>query len=214
MKQFAVITDIHGCYKTLMALVAKLPEDCQVILGGDLVDRGPDSAGVVRWAMENNIPAVIGNHEDMMLYHYGIHHSGMPYDDHRIWLYNGGGITDQSFGGGVPKEVLDWVDSLPFAIALEFDGQKYEISHTGMGGYASANRMQKLWYREGSDGELLRNWDDTFRIFGHTQKPEPWLEKGFAMIDTGCAYKDRPGMGKLTAYLIPSNTIIQQENID
>lgn len=211
MKKIACITDIHGCYKTLLALVAKIPSDYEIILGGDLIDRGPDSARVVRWAMENKIRAVIGNHEDMMLFYSGIRHKGMPYDSRSIWLYNGGGLALESFGGeAVPEEVLAWVNALPFAIR---EGD-FEISHTGYGGFENTNRMQKLWLREGSDAESLNGkGDGIFRIFGHTQRQEPWLEKNFAMIDTGCAYKDR-GLGKLTAYLIPDKIIIQQDNIE
>lgn len=210
MKKIAVITDIHGCYKTLMALVAKIPTDYEIVLGGDLIDRGPDSAGVVRWAMDNKIRTVIGNHEDLMLWHHKRIHKGMPYSDRDIWLWNGGRLALESWGGSVPVEVLDWVEALPAAITEE----EFEISHTGMGRYFGKARDVALWYREGSDGDIIAcSTDGSFRIFGHTQKKEPWLEKNFAMIDTGCAYKERD-LGMLTAYLIPDKTIIQQENIE
>ncbi len=214
MKPIAVITDIHGCYKTLMALVAKIPDTHQVVLGGDLIDRGPDSAGVVKWAMDNNVPTVIGNHEDMMLWHHGMKRLHMPYSDRNIWLWNGGGLSMDSWNNKVPKEVLEWVDHLPFAINAEYDGQKFEISHTGWGGKENGcTRETKLWTRLGSDTDTLPLPHDRFRIFGHTQKQEPWIEKDFAMIDTGCAYVNR-GMGKLTAFLIPEKQIIQQDNIE
>jgi len=210
MKKLAVISDIHGCHKTLMALVAKIPKEYEIILAGDLVDRGPDSAGVVRWAMLNSIRCVLGNHEDMMLYHHRIFHKGMPYADRQLWLYNGGGLALESWGGEVPKSVLEWVNGLPMAITEGL----FEISHTGQGGFEKAQRFTKLWWREGSDGQTIgRQNDGVFRVFGHTQKEEPWIEKNFAMIDTGCAYKDR-GFGTLTAFLIPDKTIIQQENIE
>lgn len=208
MKNIAVISDVHGCFKTLMALVAKIPAGYEVVLCGDLIDRGPDSAGVVKWAIDNGIRTVIGNHEDLMLWHYARVHDGMPYTDRNIWMWNGGGMALQSWSGRVPEYVLDWVESLPFNIR---EGN-FDISHTGYGGLAKANRMTKLWARYGSDVHHFPD-DGMFRIFGHTQKQEPWLEKSFAMIDTGCAYKDR-GMGVLTAYLIPDKKIIQQVNID
>ena len=210
MKPIAVISDIHGCYKTLMAIVAKIPDTHQVVLAGDLIDRGPDSAGVVRWAMDNQVPTVMGNHEDLMLgYHwprYDCCHEGRGY-----WLYNGGGDALDSFGGEISDQVLEWVNKLPFHIDAEYDGKKFEISHTGFGA-CETNRSTKLWPRYGSDVYGLPPGDQ-FRIFGHTQKQEPWIESNFAMIDTGCAYKHR-GMGKLTAFLIPEKTVIQQDNID
>lgn len=208
----AVISDVHGCYKTLMALVAKIPSTHQVVLNGDLIDRGPDSAGVVKWAMDNNIPTVLGNHEDLMLYHHGILHPFMPYSDRDIWLWNGGRLALKSWNDKVaPREVLDWVNQLPFHFDAEYDGKKFEISHTGFGG-ANTNRAVKLWTRYGLETDTLPTGNQ-FRIFGHTQKQEPWIEKSFAMIDTGCAYKDR-GMGQLTAFLIPEKQIIQQANIE
>lgn len=210
-KPIAVISDVHGCYKTLMALVAKIPSTHQVVLNGDLIDRGPDSASVVEWAMKNSVPTVMGNHEDLMLYHHRFFAPGMPYSDRNIWLWNGGGMALDSWSGKVPVEVLHWVNRLPFVIDAEYDGKKFEISHTGFG--ASGDRQTRLWTRYGSDTDMLPLPHDRFRIFGHTQKQEPWIEKDFAMIDTGCAYKDH-GLGKLTAFLIPEKQIIQQNNIE
>lgn len=73
------IGDIHGCLTQLDALVAAIDADIaanpvartHLILLGDLVDRGPDSRGVVKRAMalvESHGAVVLGgNHEDMFL---------------------------------------------------------------------------------------------------------------------------------------------------
>ncbi|MCU0447101.1 MAG: serine/threonine protein phosphatase [Microscillaceae bacterium] len=69
-----VIADIHGCLKTLQALVAKLaikPSD-QLFFLGDYIDRGPDSARVVDFildleAQNNQVYALRGNHEQSLL---------------------------------------------------------------------------------------------------------------------------------------------------
>jgi diadenosine tetraphosphatase ApaH/serine/threonine PP2A family protein phosphatase len=64
-----VIGDVHGCLDELLALVARcdvVPGD-RVILVGDLVAKGPDSAGVVRWARESGANAVLGNHDSHVL---------------------------------------------------------------------------------------------------------------------------------------------------
>lgn len=212
-KPLAVISDIHGCIKTLIALLDKIPSTHQPVFNGDLIDRGPNSAAVVEYAMSHKVPAVIGNHEDLMLYHHRRFHKGQPYDSRNIWLWNGGGMALDSWGNKVPVGVLDWVESLPFHIDAEYEGQKFEISHTGFGGVPQALRSTKLWTRYGLEIDMLPQPHDRFRIFGHTQKQEPWIEKDFAMIDTGCAYKDR-GFGTLTAFLIPEKQVIQQKNIE
>ena len=65
-----VIGDVQGCLLELIDLTNKVdytPERDRLILAGDLLDRGPDSAAVVRWAMERRAEAVMGNHEESHL---------------------------------------------------------------------------------------------------------------------------------------------------
>lgn len=67
------IGDIHGDLAHLLTLMDRLPEltaDDTLVFVGDYIDRGPDSAGVVRYLMElpDKTPAKVvclrGNHED------------------------------------------------------------------------------------------------------------------------------------------------------
>ena len=65
-----VVGDIHGHPGTLRALVhrLRLGEEDRVVLLGDLIDRGPDSAGVVEYVREHQqIIAIKGNHEQMAI---------------------------------------------------------------------------------------------------------------------------------------------------
>jgi hypothetical protein len=64
-----VIGDVHGCIEELLALLARCgrTREDQVVLVGDLVAKGPDSAGVVRWARESGVAAVLGNHDAHVL---------------------------------------------------------------------------------------------------------------------------------------------------
>ena len=70
-----VIGDIHGRRAQLAALMETIPRhpvaDNLVFLG-DLIDRGPDSPGVVSDVMDlcranNNVTCLRGNHEQMLL---------------------------------------------------------------------------------------------------------------------------------------------------
>jgi bis(5'-nucleosyl)-tetraphosphatase (symmetrical) len=63
-----VVGDIHGCLDSLKALLVEMSVDWQrdhVWLIGDLVGRGPDSLGVLRWARRHRerVRAVLGNHD-------------------------------------------------------------------------------------------------------------------------------------------------------
>ncbi len=79
------IGDVHGCNTLLIDLLAQIDADdatrtahkTTVIFLGDLMDRGPDSAGVIRTAMAyrdaaeaaggKTVRFLMGNHEDMFL---------------------------------------------------------------------------------------------------------------------------------------------------
>ena len=77
--RYYVIGDVHGRLDLFNAMVnaieeddaAREPADTQVILLGDLVDRGPDSAGVVArtraWQAQRRVRVLAGNHEEMFL---------------------------------------------------------------------------------------------------------------------------------------------------
>lgn len=99
-----VISDPHGCYKTLMALVAKLPSGVPITFAGDLIDRGKDSKKVVEFVKDNGHDCVVGNHELMMvseLKFVPYHPDGAlrPTTDlyHGIWVMNGGDATLESY---------------------------------------------------------------------------------------------------------------------
>lgn len=67
MTRYIIIGDIHGCLAELKELVQKVewnPTSDRLILAGDLVDRGPNSSEVVKWARENKVEVVRGNHDD------------------------------------------------------------------------------------------------------------------------------------------------------
>jgi hypothetical protein len=68
MKPFAVIGDIHGCLKEFEDLVSLIrsshPTCSRIICLGDFLDKGPFGPECVRFAREQGIESVLGNHED------------------------------------------------------------------------------------------------------------------------------------------------------
>ena len=74
-----VVGDIHGCYEELLQLLdmCRVDSDTSVILVGDLVNKGPFSAEVVRYARLNNLWSVRGNHDEALL--KDIHAGGNKY---------------------------------------------------------------------------------------------------------------------------------------
>lgn len=65
-----VIGDVHGCLREVQALVEKVRFDRTVdrlVFVGDLVDKGPDGPGVVRFVRDLGAECVVGNHEEKAL---------------------------------------------------------------------------------------------------------------------------------------------------
>jgi predicted MPP superfamily phosphohydrolase len=68
--RYIIIGDVHGCLTELQALICRIaprPDDTLVFLG-DLVDKGPESPGVVRWvrhlSTRYRLVLIEGNHEE------------------------------------------------------------------------------------------------------------------------------------------------------
>ncbi|MEQ5789010.1 serine/threonine protein phosphatase [Erythrobacter sp. NFXS35] len=77
--RYYVIGDIHGRIDLYGAMIDAIedddcnasPADTRIVLLGDLVDRGPDSAGVIartrKWQQARKVRVLAGNHEEMFL---------------------------------------------------------------------------------------------------------------------------------------------------
>ena len=67
MSKIYAVGDIQGCAPSLKALVKKLPTQSKMIFLGDLVNRGPDSLGTLRYLKqlqeEKRIECILGNHD-------------------------------------------------------------------------------------------------------------------------------------------------------
>lgn len=103
-KRYYVIGDIHGRLDLYDAMIGAVEQDAasadgrdvRIILLGDLVDRGPDSAGVLArtraWQQQRHVRVLAGNHEEMFLKSFA-----RP-EALRHFLKHGGHETLLSFG--------------------------------------------------------------------------------------------------------------------
>lgn len=142
MNSRIIISDIHGCYKTLMALIAQLPKGVPITFAGDLIDRGEDSRKVIEFVKNGGYDCVVGNHEVMMTeeLHFRTLDDGttkMTFNGYGggIWQYNGGDACLESYrydaeeemaNGEIIKtrpydiqalkETVEWFETLPYYI--------------------------------------------------------------------------------------------------
>lgn len=103
-ERYYVIGDIHGRLDLFDAMIDAIeaddagccPADTTVVMLGDLIDRGPDSAGVIRraraWCEQRRVCILMGNHEEMFL------QSFEDIEVLRHFLKHGGRETILSFG--------------------------------------------------------------------------------------------------------------------
>lgn len=213
-----VIGDIHGCAATFRQLVdgtLRPQTNDRIYLLGDLIDRGPDSKGVLNYIFELrkrglSVSSVRGNHEEMCLRADG--YLG-------LWCANGGLTTLSSFQadgpGDIPYPYRDFLASLPHYILLD----NFVIVHAGLN-FAPTNPFEDtsamLWSR--STYVDLQRIGGRRLICGHTPVSRAMLESTLncnkILLDNGCVYDERPGFGSLAALELGSMTVNYQENID
>jgi predicted phosphodiesterase len=124
----AVIGDVHGCiteFQELHQILKNLGLN-DIWCVGDLVDRGPDSVGVVRYCMTNGIKSVMGNHDESICNHYRnfLVNGKRPFNrDKQLTLAQ---FENSSDG----EELYKWLNALPHLQV--FDSENLVLVHGGL----------------------------------------------------------------------------------
>jgi len=227
MRTFA-ISDIHGCNRTLSALLAQidLQKKDELFLLGDYIDRGSGSKGVLDQilrmrAQGYQVHCLLGNHEAMLLHAY-LQPESL---EARSWVYyNGGENTLNSFGvqsvKDIPIKYIELVQSMDHYILKD----KFIFVHAGLN-FDKINplsdRETMLWSFEDSP-RINREWlKDRLIVHGHRIRTRTQIKanierlESFPMlgIDNGCVYQKR-GYHQLCALELNSMELSFHENID
>lgn len=198
-----VMSDIHGMAQLLKEMLEKIAfssDDILYILG-DMIDRGPDPAGVIDLvSSRKNIVALRGNHEDMFVqwYEYTVDKSqGYFYNTYEILMNSG--AQDKLPG------YVQWMKKLPLYKKVRIKGTCYVMAH------ASTDGIFNIWKKK--DGFL---WESgvtsagrippgyvsivghvpTFIIREYPKEPaEIWRRPDgkFLDVDCGAAFPDYGG---------------------
>jgi protein phosphatase len=218
---FDIVGDIHGCALELESLLGKLgytdgvhPEGRTAVFVGDLVDRGPDSPGVLRRVMSmvksGNALCVPGNHENK----YGRYLKGRK-------VQHTHGLAEtieqmESVSDEFRSEVREFIDGLVSHYVL--DGGRLVVCHAGLPekyhGRTSGRVRSHALYGD-TTGEtdefglpVRYPWAEDYRgraavVYGHTPVPEAtWLNNTIC-LDTGAVFG-----GKLTALRWPERELV------
>ena len=227
---FDIIGDVHGCMEELEELLVKLgyegdagglpshPEGRRLIFVGDLVDRGPDSVGVLdlarRLVASGRGFCVAGNHDEKLL-------KKLRGKDVRI--AHGLAETLAQIEALPPEErplfrsrAAAFLDSLVSHYVL--DGGRLVVAHAGLKAEyqgRSSMRVRSFALFGDTTGEVdsfglpvRQRWAQDYRgkalvVFGHTPSPLPDRLNNTINIDTGCCFG-----GALTALRYPENETV------
>ncbi len=229
---FDIIGDVHGCRGELESLLELLgyqlildsggrpvdaahPDGRTAVFVGDLVDRGPDSPGVLRLVMgmtaAGHARAVPGNHENKLV---------RALSGRQVQVSHGLAETLDQLAAE-PAEfqaaVKDWCYDLVSHLVL--DNGSLVVAHAGLKqeyhGRASGRVRSFALYGD-TTGEtdefglpIRYPWAADYRgramvIYGHTPTPVPEWVNNTLCLDTGCVFG-----GHLTALRYPEKRIVQ-----
>jgi serine/threonine protein phosphatase 1 len=219
-KRVYAIGDVHGCLAQLGLLhrliakdfAARPIDEAFLVHLGDLVDRGPASAGVVDLLASGpplpEVPTVnlMGNHEHMMLSAL-VSFGG---DSAETWLNNGGDESLRSWKVPSGARVAAWASYIPPRhliflrdLAVSHRVGPYFFVHAGVRPgvkLAYQSRHDLLWMRE----PFLSSPSDfgAVVVHGHTPRAEPEVRPNRIGIDTGAVMG-----GKLTCLMLEGDTL-------
>lgn len=222
MSVIYAIGDIHGEDEKLARLHEYIFDDAaflgvtpEIIHLGDLIDRGPDSRGVVARIMrlhEKGAAATLkGNHEEMMLSAFDTYSASAR----QSWAHNGGEETIASYErvhgvrtdwrDTIDSEHVDWLRALPAMIRRE----TFVFVHAGIDPWRFPNDSDevKLWTRarvffESEDWPERPELEGLTVIHGHTPTDDfrPEIGPRRINVDTGVCYG-----GPLTSVVLATN---------
>ncbi len=221
------IGDVHGhaqrltrLYDLILADLAATPVRSPLILYlGDLIDRGPDSAGVLNHILRtrSRLPTVtlLGNHEAMLLDTLATPDRARAAKRAENWLGHGGAATLQSWGVPVRAPTEAWPALIPPAalallrtMPLHWLAGQCLFVHAGVRpgvAWAAQERTDLLYIRKpflGWRGPMLPDAPGRFVVHGHTITPRPVLTRRRLGLDTGAG-----AGGPLTCAVIARDTV-------
>ncbi|MFD9408765.1 polynucleotide kinase-phosphatase [Streptomyces sp. NPDC059989] len=218
---FDIVGDIHGCSSELETLLAELgyedgvhPEGRTAVFVGDLVDRGPDSPGVLRRVMgmvkSGNALCVPGNHENKL---------GRYLKGSKVQRTHGLAETIEQLEKE-PEEFVEEVREFIRGLVSHYvlDGGKLVVCHAGLPekyhGRTSGRVRSHALYGD-TTGEtdefglpVRYPWAEDYRgkavvVYGHTPVPNTSWINNTICLDTGAVFG-----GKMTALRWPERELV------
>ncbi len=173
MTRIAIISDIHGNMPALEAVIRDLDGQGvdEVLVGGDLVGRGPEGSRVVKQVRELGWPAIGGNHEDYLL---SFRHREVPDE----WLHTREWAAARWMAAELDDDDDDWLQRLPFSIArpgLRLVHGTPETNREGIGPWTGDDEVK---------GHLAAV-DEAVLVCAHTHRPQIHETEAGLVVNVG-----------------------------
>jgi predicted phosphodiesterase len=162
VKKVAVLADIHGNVPALEVVIADVLEQGvdEVLVGGDLVGRGPEGSKVARRVRDLGWPSVRGNHEDYLL---AFRRRQVPPD----WLESEEWAATRWMSAELGGDDERYLDTFPFSLSSRV-APGLRLVHASP---ASYNQGLGVWTTDAELEAHLDSIDETVLVCGHTHRP-------------------------------------------
>jgi len=203
------VGDIHGCAVEFAALLDRLElrRSDRLVLLGDLVNRGPDSALVLDLARSAGAVSLLGNHELRLLEYRRTHDPARLRPEDRATI-SALRPADWDYLATMPLTHFDEALNVVFVHGGFLPGRDWRHQPAEL-----VTRIQMI-DAEGRPAKRADNpeappWADLwngppFVVYGHTPRPTVYKRKWSLCLDTACVLG-----GALTAYILPERRLVQ-----
>ncbi len=162
MPTIAILADVHGNVPALEAVLADLDSVApdEVLVGGDLVGRGPEGSRVTRTISERGWRTIRGNHEEYLL---AFRRGDIPpeWHDAEMWA------ASRWMAAELGEDDVAYLDGLPEALSSEL-APDVRLVH---GTPRSANEGIGPWTADAAVERHLGSIDQTVLVCAHTHRP-------------------------------------------
>ncbi len=160
--KIAVFADIHGNLPALEAVLADLEQQApdEVLVGGDLVGRGPRGSAVVGEIRRRGWETIRGNHEEYLL---GFRNENVPPE----WLHLEEWAAARWMAAELSEDDVEYLSALPFSVRSK-TMSKLLLTHGSPKGTSDGLGP---WTRSGKLDRLLDEIEGSVLVCGHTHRP-------------------------------------------
>jgi putative phosphoesterase len=188
MSKLLILSDIHGNWPALQAVIAAEPQYDLAVFCGDVVDYGPFPVECLHWVREHCAHAVRGNHDNALAFGQDCRCMGSFREYSlatRAWHRELLSEADRNYLGSLPT--IDW---------FEWQGMHFRMAHATPQGdlfeYLSPDRWEPLTADLNADIVIL----------GHTHLQDVRRFENVTVVNPGSVglARDTPGLACYAVY--------------